>query len=194
MARTNDLATLRAEYKRIAKQDPDSCTEDDRISVTYYRADIAPSTQLSSMKLPYVVRQWTVNLHALDAHIAMQKTFPRATDLRTQVAEPTELRHLITWVDTQRRAIRADLRCGYQHRRLETVPGFTERSHDGIWTAQFESYRRFLATHPGVPSYRSEDSTERSNASWAAKQRGIERAGTMPEDRATQLRTLRIWT
>jgi hypothetical protein len=194
MAHTNDLAKLRAEYKRIAKQDPGTWTDDDRISVTYYRADVAPPADLSVMAAPYLVRQWTANMHSLDAYFADHNEFPRAAGTGSQTAEPEALRRLVTWVETQRRAIRADRRCTYQRRRLENVPGFVEHSHDGVWTAQFESYRRYLDTHPGVPRYRSKDSAERSNASRAAKQRAIERAGTMPEDRAERLRTLRIWT
>jgi hypothetical protein len=194
MAHTNDLAKLRAEYKRIAKQDPGAWTEDDRMSVTYYWADVAPPAGSPVMGAPYVVRQWIVNMHALDEHFAVHNEFPRAAGTGAQTGEPEALRHLVTWVETQRRAIRADRRCTYQRRRLETVPGFVEHSHDGVWAAQFESYRRYLDTHPGVPSYRSKDSAERSHANWAAKQRAIERAGTMAEDRAERLRTLRIWT
>jgi hypothetical protein len=194
MVGTNALAKLRAEYKQIANQDPNTWTEDERISVIYYRADIAAGGDALGTAIPHTVRQWTANMRALDAYFANYNAFPRAAQLQLTPADPPELRHLITWVETQRRAVRAGRRCSYQRRRLETVSGYVERSHDGHWLAQFEGYRQFIDTHPGVPNYRSKDANERSLANWAAKQRAAAKTGTLPGDRAERLRTLRIWT
>ena len=193
MASTNTLAKLRSEYERIAKQDPDTWSEDERTSVNYYRADIAAGGDALGSAIPHAVRQWTANMWALDAYFVNHGAFPRPAHLHRENNEPTELRHLITWVETQRRATRADRRCTYQRRRLETVPGYTELSHDGVWMAHFETYRQFINTNPGAPRYRSKDAGERAIANWAAKQRAAARKGTILEERAEQLRTLRIW-
>jgi hypothetical protein len=192
MARNNALRDLHAEYAQITNQNPSTWTEDERTSLAYYRADIAMSTQESNDSEPYAIRQWIEDMHQLDAFYRDHNRFPRKGD-ESNRASRDQLRHLVIWVDTQRRAIRAGRRSTYQRRRLETVPGFIERSHDGVWMAQFESYRRYIDTHPGAPSYRSRDARERANANWAAKQRAAAKRGTLPDDRAERLKTLRIW-
>jgi hypothetical protein len=110
------------------------------------------------------------------------------------VSNPKELRHLINWVDSQRRAP-ADTRCTYQLERLKLVPHYIGSSNKGAWQLTYEEYKQFLAAHEKKPPRsRSDDRAEHLLAGWAIRQRSRRTHFGIRPERAQLLEALSIWT
>jgi hypothetical protein len=153
-------------------------------------------SMLEGRPLPTIkklVAQWVVNLLALEAFIEREGVFPGRSKKLGPVSDPKELRHLIDWVDGQRRAP-ADTRCTYQLERLKLVPHYIDSSNKGAWQLTYEEYKQFLAAHGGPPCSRSDDRAEHLLYGWASRQRSRRTHFGIRPERAELLEALSIWT
>lgn len=189
MAKNSGLDELLHRYEQIVRRPHSDLTGDEATSAEFYRAEMAFRGSGLAAGLPARVAQWTVDVRALETLQTQSGYFPRAPGDGSAGGQ----RHLVAWVDTQRRAIRGGLRCIFQVERLELIPGFVEFSVEGLWAAGFGRYADHIDLYNAAPRYRSSVSAERSTASWAAKQRAAHKRGDLNEDQVRALSALRIW-
>ena len=189
MAKNPGLDELLHHYEQIARRPESNLTVDEAISAQFFRAEMLLRIGGPVTGLPARVVQWTVDVRALETLQTQRGYFPRAAGDGSAGGQ----RHLVAWVDTQRRAIRGGLRCTFQVERLELIPGFVEFSVEGLWAAGFSRYADHIDLRNAAPRYRSSVPAERSTASWAAKQRAAHKRGDLTEDQVRALSALRIW-
>jgi hypothetical protein len=192
MPQSECLLALHAEYRSLANAQVRWPSDDLVQSLRYYEADVAFATEGIDLSPKGRVAVWVRNVYALEDFIETTGHFPQDNRRRPVTNFTPEHLRLISWVGTQRRATLSGLRCTYQLRRLDVVPGYAASSVDGRWNVMFERYRAWIETAP-APRYRSPDAEERSLANWGAKQRVAYRRGTLDSSRVEKLEQLRIW-
>jgi hypothetical protein len=99
---------------------------------------------------------------------------------------------LAGWARYQRRRFARGNLPGWQHALLEQVKLFSFDPYADLWNDQRELLAAFQARHRKVPSYRSQDLTERALAAWVHKQRHLYTTGQLSDDRVSALRELPI--
>ena len=96
------------------------------------------------------------------------------------------------WTRYQRRRFASGNLPGRQHALLERIDGFSFDPHAELWNEQYELLARFQAAHRRVPSYRSQDQSERALGAWVHKQRHIYKRSQLPAGRVSAMRKLPI--
>jgi hypothetical protein len=193
MRPSRQLVDLLERHAELATRDRKLLSEDQRLSLRFYQAELAALDGTGVSSPSDRVSVWIRNVTAVEEFVAANGDLPRVNRRRPSVEIDPEIRRLEQWLNHETRPSTISVRCGYQLDRLAVTPGFSAHRLDDRWREQYEAYERFLASHPGPPVLRSDDSGERALANWAAKQRQHRRNGSLPEDRVAALDGLRIW-
>jgi hypothetical protein len=195
MLPSTTLELLHLRYAQLARRDPSTISDDQRRSLRYYRTEVQMKSDTSWRDSPSdQVSRWNRRLMELEAFISAEQRWPRENNRRPRTGVCSHEQRLATWVRTERQRSTIERRTSYQLARLSCVPGHSWHPLEDRWGIRFEMYRNFTDTRRYAPSVRSEDSTERGLAQWAAKQRYLHRNGRLPQGRVRELLTLGIWT
>jgi hypothetical protein len=99
---------------------------------------------------------------------------------------------LAGWARYQRRRFARGNLPGWQHALLEQIKLFSFDPYADLWNDQYELLAVFQARHRKVPSYRSQDLSERALGAWVHKQRHLYKTDQLSDDRVSALRELPI--
>jgi hypothetical protein len=188
----NALQRLWDDYNYLKQTDPRTWSEDDSLSIRFFVAEQGLNAGTSPAERSKLIVRWITDLLDLENWIEIEGAIPRQVKKGAGVPNEELQRHLVVWIDTQRRAL-PGTRSTYQLRRLECVSQFQFVSDDELWLRQYRAYEAFLTTGD-VPGYRRKEWAERRLANWAAQQRFRQRHGSLKPERRRLLEILRVWT
>lgn len=195
MPTLNTLDQLHTDYSALAPRPPAALTADHRRSLLFYQGELALLARAPiPAQMPARVIQWLQTLAVLEAFIARERRWPRENRRLHRAAITAEERHLATWVRTQRTAIDGGVRCEYQLRRLDCIPGFHLHPLAEQWYRRVTEYQHFTETHRRAPLLRSDNPAERRLAGFAAKQRLAYRRGWRSPHQIATLERLDFWS
>jgi hypothetical protein len=189
------LEPLHARYSVLARTPAPHLTADQTRSLLYFRTDVAVAERPELFEHAQDrVTVWIMNAHSVDDFVAQHGDLPRRNNRRTATPKMADSRHVTLWLEDQRRPAARFRQCDYQRLRIDSYPGLDGRNREERWQDTFSAYSGFVSAKRHAPSGRSHDASERALALWATSQRRMYRAGTLPPERESALRSLSIWT
>lgn len=195
MPTLSPLKELHADYAALAARPPAALTPNHRRSLAFFRGELALLAHVPAPPhTPIGVIRWLQTVAELESFIAGEERWPRENNRLDGHLITGEERRLATWVRTQRTAADGGLRCDYQLRRLDCIPGFHRHPLDDRWDQQVIEHHQFTDTQRRAPLLRSNNPTERSIAGFAAKQRLAYRNGRLSPQRIATLERLEFWS
>jgi hypothetical protein len=187
------LDRLHNDYAALDLRPLAALTLDHRRSLVFYRGEHAMIAATAvPPEIPFQVINWLLTLVQLEAFLTRNHRWPRENRRLNQTEITSEERRLAAWIRTQRTG--EALRCDYQMRRLECLPGFHWHPLDDRWDEHVIEYQFFTETHRRAPLVSSNNPAERTLASFAAKARLAYRRGRLPAHRIATLERLDFWT
>lgn len=184
---------LQDRYESLDKTPASALSNDDRLSLDFYRAETAyrRTGDIDEVHAPVKVRKWLLNVTLLDEFDARHGLAPHKQPRPLRDVIDEEENRLAEWASHRRDTW--DTLCSYQRERLLCIPSFEPDPRGRKWDDQVARYKLVVGRIGHAPVVTSNDEDERMSARWASRVRAQWHRGLLAQHRVNDVAGLKFW-